>query len=60
MLSRAQVFDTVKRLPEQFPIDQLIDKLIFIGKVEMGLEQSVVGNVNTKEQSKQKLSKWLK
>ena len=60
MLSRTQVFNTVERLPEQFSIDQLIDKLIFIDKVEIGLEQSMLGNVNTKEQTKQKLSKWLK
>jgi len=55
-----QVFNTVERLPEQFSIDQLIDKLIFIDKVETGLQQSMLGNVNTKEQTKQKLSKWLK
>ena len=60
MLSRTQVFNTVERLPEQFSIDQLIDKLIFVDKVETGLEQSMLGNVNTKEQTKQKLSKWLK
>ena len=60
MLSRMQVFNTVERLPEQFSIDQLIDKLIFIDKVETGLQQSMLGNVNTKEQTKQKLSKWLK
>jgi len=60
MLSRIQVFNTVERLPEQFSIDQLIDKLIFVDKVETGLEQSMLGNVNTKEQTKQKLSKWLK
>ena len=54
MLNRIQVFNTVEKLPEQFSIDQLIDK------VEIGLEQSILGNVNTKEQAKQKLSKWLK
>ena len=60
MLSRTQVFNTVEKLPEQFSIDQLIDNLIFIEKVETGLTQSLLGSVNTKEQTKQKLSKWLK
>ena len=60
MLTRMQVFNTVEKLPEQFSIDQLIDKLIFIDKVETGLKQSESGNVNTREQAKQKLSKWLK
>ena len=60
MLNRTQVFNTVEKLPDQFSIDQLINKLIFIDNVETGLKQSLLGNVNTKEQTKQKLSKWLK
>ena len=60
MLTRTQAFNTVEKLPEQFSIDQLIDKLMFIDKVETGLKQSESGNVNTKEQAKQKLSKWLR
>lgn len=60
MLNRMQVFDTVEKLPEQFSVDQLIDKLIFIDKVEKGVNQSKTGDVNTKEEAKQKLSKWLK
>jgi len=60
MLNRTQVFHTIEKLPEQFSIDQLIDKLIFIDKVEIGLNQSILGNVNTKEQTKQKLFQWLK
>ncbi|MBV4356703.1 hypothetical protein [Pinibacter aurantiacus] len=60
MLTKAQVFSTVEQLPEEFSIDQLIDKLLFIEKVEKGLQQSQNGEVNTKEQAKEKLSKWLK
>ena len=60
MLTKAQVFNSVEKMPEQFSIDQLIDKLIFIDKVEIGLKQSESGNINTKEQAKEKLSKWLK
>jgi len=60
MLTRVQVFNTVENLPEQFSIDQLIEKLRFIEKVEKGIAQSESGNVNAKEDAKQKLSKWLK
>ena len=60
MLTKAHVFSTVEKLLEQFSIDQLIDKLIFTNKVETGIVQSKSGNVNTREQAKQKLSKWLK
>jgi len=60
MLTRTQVVDTLEKMPEQFPIDDLFDKLLFINKVEIGLLQSANGQVNSKEQAKQKLSKWLK
>jgi hypothetical protein len=60
MLTRTQVSDTLETMPEQFSLDQLFDKLLFINKVEIGLVQSEQGQVNTKEQARQKLSKWLK
>jgi len=60
MITKTQIFDTVAKMPEQFSIDQLFDKLLFINKVEIGLSQSANGQVNSKEQAKQKLSKWLK
>ena len=60
MLTRTQVFDTLEKMPEQFSIDDFIDKLLFINKIEIGLSQSANGQVNSKEQAGQKLSKWLK
>jgi len=60
MLTRTQVFDTLETMPEQFSLDDFFDKLLFINKVEIGLSQSATGQVNSKEQAKQKLSKWLK
>jgi hypothetical protein len=60
MLTKTQVFGTLEKMPEQFSLDQLFDKLLFINKVEIGLLQSENGQVNSKEQTKQKLSKWLK
>ena len=60
MLTKIQVIDTLKQMPESFSIDQLFDKLNFINKIEFGLSQLANGQVNTKEQAKEKLSKWSK
>jgi hypothetical protein len=60
MLTRTQVFDTLEKMPEQFPLDQFFEKLLFVDKVEIGLLQSETGQVNSKKEVKQKLSKWLK
>jgi hypothetical protein len=51
MITRLQVVNTVDKLPEQFTTDELIDKLIFIDKIERGIEQSETGNVNTNHHS---------
>jgi len=59
MLTRTQVFDTLEAMPEQFSLDDFFDKLLFINKVEIGLSQSANKQVNSREQAKQKLSKWL-
>lgn len=53
--------DTNEMKMENQPIDCLpINKDVdFIEKVNAGLCESALGLVNTKEEAKQKLSKWL-
>lgn len=60
MITKSQIITALDKLPENMSIDQLIDHLIFVEKVEKGLKDSKEGNVYTKEEAKQKLSKWLK
>lgn len=60
MLTKAQIFDTVEKLPEYISLDELIDKLIFLEKVNISLEQSEKGMVNSEAETRKKLSKWLK
>lgn len=44
MLTKQKVQKSIKNLPAQFSIDDLIDQLIFVDKVEKGREQSREGN----------------
>lgn len=60
MITKTQLINTLDKLPENLTIDQVIDHIIFIEKVQKGMLDSKNGNVNTKEDAKQKLSKWLK
>jgi predicted transcriptional regulator len=59
MLTKTQIFDTVETLPENVYLDELIDKLLFIEKVNIGLKQSEKGMVSSEEEVCKKLSKWL-
>jgi hypothetical protein len=60
MLTKNEVIKTISNLPDSFSIDELIDRLVFMDKVERGLVQSKDNLVVTKQQAKKRLSKWLK
>jgi hypothetical protein len=49
MLSKEKLNKTITNLPDSFTIDELIDQLIFIEKVEEGLKQSDEGKEDMKE-----------
>ena len=60
MITKTQIISTLDTLPENLTIDQVVDHLIFIEKVQKGLDDSLNGRINSKEEAKQKLKKWLK
>jgi predicted transcriptional regulator len=60
MITKTQLINTLNQLPENMTIDQVIDHLIFVEKVQKGLEDSENGRVFTNDEAKQKLGKWLK
>ena len=60
MLTKEKILQTLKDLPDTFSIDELFDRIVLLNKVEMGLEQSNSGQVNTTDQARDKLKKWLK
>lgn len=59
MLTRENVIQHIKTMPENFSIDELMDKLLFIYNVENGLEQSRNDKVTPHEEVKKKYKKWL-
>jgi hypothetical protein len=60
MLTKDSVIKTISKFPEHFTLDELVDKLIFMDKVEKGLEQSLSNNVLSEEEVSKRLTKWLK
>ncbi|MBI1184141.1 hypothetical protein GC194_07710 [bacterium] len=60
MITKTQIINSLDKLPDNLTIDQLVDHLIFVEKVEKGLDDSINGRVSSKEEAKEKLSKWLK
>jgi hypothetical protein len=60
MITKKKLLALIKALPENFLIDELLDNIMFLQKVEAGLEQSSKGNILSTKQAKAKLKKWLK
>lgn len=58
MLTKSKVKKTIESLPDSFTIDELIDQLIFIEKVEEGIQQSKEGKVVSNEDIKNLIDKW--
>jgi hypothetical protein len=60
MITKTQLIHTLDKMPENMTIDQVIDQLIFLEKVQKGLDDSAKGRTKTKDQAKEILHKWLK
>jgi predicted transcriptional regulator len=60
MITKTHLISTFDELPENLTIDQVIDHIIFVEKVQKGLEDSENGRVFTTDEARKKLNKWLK
>jgi hypothetical protein len=58
-MRKSAVLDSISNLPEEFSIDEIIERLIIIEKIDKGRQQVKEGKTNSEEQAKTKLGKWL-
>jgi len=58
-MKKSTVLDSISKLPDEFSIDEIIERLIIIEKIDKGRQNVKEGKVNTEEQTKAKLSRWL-
>ena len=57
-MKREKAIDTVKELPKEFELEALLEKLIFVEKVEQGLTQLKKGKTVPHEKVKEMAKKW--
>ena len=60
MITKTQLINSLDKLPDNLTIDQVIDHIVFVEKVQKGLNDSQNGRINNIDEAKQKLNKWLK
>ncbi len=57
-MKREKVIDAVKELPQEFDLEELIEKLIFVEKVEQGLNHLDEGKTVDHAHVKEMVKKW--
>ncbi|GEM_PF-950779 len=59
MLKKSNVIQHIQQLSDQFSIDELMERLLFIYKIETALEQSKNDQTTPHNKIKVKYQKWL-
>ena len=56
MITKSQLIRTIEDMPEKFSIDDFLDKILLLQKIEAGLNQSENGETLSTEEAKERLS----
>lgn len=60
LLLKEKVLEILQSLPDQFPLDVLVERLILLEKINTGLQQVEEGKIISQEEAKASLKKWQK
>jgi hypothetical protein len=60
MIRKTKLIESLGDLPEEFSIDELVDRLIIIQKVEEAQNQSKEGLRYSEDEAKNMIKKWSK
>ena len=59
-MNKEKLMATISDMPQDFELEVLMERLVFVEKVEKGLEQLNSGNTLTHDQVKQRVKQWSK
>jgi hypothetical protein len=57
-MKRHKAIETLKELPQEFELEDLIERLVFLEKVEKGLQQVEQGQTIPHDKVKEMTKKW--
>jgi hypothetical protein len=57
-MKREKAMDAIRELPAEFDLDILMEKLVFVEKVERGLKQLDAGKTTPHDKVKEMIKKW--
>ena len=60
MTTKGKVLQAIQELPDSASIEDAMERLLFLSKIERGLEQADTGKTVSHRQVRQRMAKWLK
>jgi len=60
MITKSKLIEQIENFPDKFTIDELVEKLILIEKVENGIIQSDNGDEISEDELEKEMKKWFK
>ncbi len=58
-LDKEKIIDSLRDLPEKSTIEEAMERLYLLAKIEKGISQADEGQCISHEDAKQKMKKWL-
>lgn len=59
-MTKEQVLDAIRALPDTATVEDVIERLYVLLKIEKGLAQADAGDTLSQEEVRERMSKWLK
>lgn len=60
MLTKTDVIKTLNHFPEVFSIDDLVDEMILLDKIEKGIQDANTGRVISESELDKRIEEWSK
>lgn len=60
MTVKEKIIQVVEKLPADVTIEEAMERLLFLAKIERGLKQADEGTTVSHMEVKERMSKWLK
>lgn len=59
-MKKTSIIETLKNMPEEFSVNEVLERIVLLQKIDLGLLQIKGGNVLSEMEAEKKLDKCLK
>jgi hypothetical protein len=58
--TKQQILKAIEDLPDDAKVEDALERLYLLYKIEKGVQQADTGNLISQEEARQRMAKWLK